>query len=352
MPRELLIPIARKAGDKQLCHPTDSGVRDVKCECPQCGREVVHRQGERYRPHFAHKAQTNCTASTESLVHLAAKEIIGELGFIWLPSINLVFELSGVVLEEEAKQHAFRQSEKEVSRQTADGTLIRPDMVLTDNDGRDIAVEITYRHPTGDEKKAIFPALNLPCIELNLSSLPPTIPLGELRKMIATMPENYSWMFNRRLARLAQIEAEKRRELQQAIRAENAAKQKEERKMEREAQRVERELRHKIKTEAIQLPVKWRRLLSRIKATPHADDCPKRIRSARGRTFANVVLDCRHCDCYGGTVGAWPEYSAIRCGWYIRNAATSGRALAAVTPWWLEQPEPPREIGSGDFRLE
>lgn len=319
MSKDLLIPIAIRRRDWKLCSPVDPREKKEEFECPECKAEVFLRSRLGYRDHFVHKTETNCSASTESLVHLAAKEIIAELGFLWLPELKREFPLLGTSLNEEAKAHPFVECLKEVPFHTAEERKIQPDLVVKDAKDNSLAVEITYRHPTTDDKKAVFSILNLACIELDLSELSDSIPMESLRKIISESPKNYKWIHNRKEARI-QREEDARRRIEDAKRAAAIRDQiAENSKKAREAQKVEREIRQKIKREAKPLPVTWRDIRSRRDQTPHVDHCPKAPRSNRGRTFANASLDCRKCDCYGGVIGPFPFFTAVRCGWWVRN---------------------------------
>lgn len=343
MAKDLLIPIAVRKTDGKLCCP-DQQEKKGRFECPECKAEVFIRSRLGYRDHFVHKKETNCSASTESLVHLAAKEIISELGFIWLPELKVDFPLIGTSLNEEAKTHQFIECLKEVPIFTKEDRKIQPDLVVKDAKGYRLAVEITYRHPTDDDKKALFPGLNLPCVELDLSELPESIPLDSLRKIIEDSPKNYKWIHNRKSARL-QGEEDALRRIEEAKRvAELRAKQIEEAKKARETQKAERELVQRVKREAQPLSVTWRDILSRSAKTPHVDKCPKGPRTNRGHSFANASLDCRKCDCYGGVIGPFPYFTAVRCGWRIRNPL----------PEWLKPAppgRPPRPDPDGQFHI-
>ena len=56
---------------------------DYECPDPSCKEVVFLRKGEKYRPHFCHKKNTNCkryeTAPTESELHKEAKHILRDL---------------------------------------------------------------------------------------------------------------------------------------------------------------------------------------------------------------------------------------------------------------------------------
>jgi len=332
--RDLLIPIARRESDGSLCGPEGAGPEQGPLKCPECGKGVFLRTRSGYRAHFVHKVETNCSASTESLIHIAAKEIISQLGYIWLPEIKAFFPYTSATLESPAAKHAFVECKKEVPLFDTGGTKIQPDVLVTDAKGNNIAIEVTYRHPTGIEKIQVISSLNLPCIELDLSEITPDIPLAHLRNVIGEKHTSYRWIYNRKLARLQRAESAQKEIAEEILRKARLEKAQEERKKIREAAQQEARLRQRMKKEARPLPVTWRDLVSRYWKTPHVDKCPKACRKSRGHTFANAWIDCVECDCYCGIAGPSRSFTAVWCGWWTRNP---------LPKWITAQGMPPKD---------
>lgn len=76
--------------DQQILHisEVDRG-RDCDCVCPDCGRPLVARKGFVREHHFAHDVDIHndsCGGCSETLLHRYAKRVIGEAGYLVVPS--------------------------------------------------------------------------------------------------------------------------------------------------------------------------------------------------------------------------------------------------------------------------
>ena len=81
MKSELKYPIAVDKVTQELRHAGDvkSGL-DCDCYCKLCERNMIAINGGlKQRSHFRHEANSNCSVSYESYIHLVTKEVFREI---------------------------------------------------------------------------------------------------------------------------------------------------------------------------------------------------------------------------------------------------------------------------------
>jgi hypothetical protein len=80
------LPFGLRVADHRLVDaqlPLPNGAA-CGCVCPACGGALIARNRGRFKiRHFAHGS--DCVNAYESAIHEAAKQIVRELGFVWLP---------------------------------------------------------------------------------------------------------------------------------------------------------------------------------------------------------------------------------------------------------------------------
>lgn len=62
--------------DSRLIHISERISKDLLYLCPLCKQEVISRKGPQRRHHFAHKPESNCSASEETILHFNAKNYL------------------------------------------------------------------------------------------------------------------------------------------------------------------------------------------------------------------------------------------------------------------------------------
>ncbi|MDD2765726.1 MAG: competence protein CoiA family protein [Opitutaceae bacterium] len=271
----LRIPFALRESDQRMVDPTmvDRG-RKCGCICPECHARLVARRGKIKVPHFAHAAA--CPGAYETCIHRAAKQIIEDLGFIWLPpSITRVIP----------SRFQFASCEPEKSDEQ-----IRPDLTLRSPAGRELAVEILVTHEIGPGKLAELQRRRLSCVEYDLSHLPRTISYETLKSQFAGGKLDARWLYNRK------DEEEKQKRKEAIARARQEAK--------------------------------WRWVTARKSrygvTVYHVDHCPLQKRWYRGHAFAYADTDCQACDYFCGTRGN----RQVKCG---------GHASPEARQRWAEE---------------
>jgi hypothetical protein len=233
------------------------------CICPECKREIVARNNPTNAkvPHFAHSA--DCVTAYETVIHEAAKQILRDVGWVWLPASIIAPRTKFVFTN-----HTL---EKRYDR-------LVPDVTVWNNDKDRLALEIYVTHEVGPEKQLRLKRLQLSCVEFDLSKLPREINYEQLKMMFLEDKIMARWVYNRR-ARLEEI------------------------RLMREAQRRRSEILAHNRRVAIEARQEAKERLVHIRKNSygypiyHVDPCPKGVR--RGG-LANVNLDCKECDfCFG-----------------------------------------------------
>ncbi|MCP1675684.1 hypothetical protein J2T57_002834 [Natronocella acetinitrilica] len=139
------------------------------CACPVCGGQLVARQGEVRAWHFAHASASHCDGAAETVLHLAAKELILRRQGMMLPGATATAthrlpdgrqatataELLPAWADFEAVhvEKAFRE--------------LRPDLLVTLG-GKPMFVEVAVTHFIDAIKETRIQELGIPTVEIAL----------------------------------------------------------------------------------------------------------------------------------------------------------------------------------------
>lgn len=141
-----------------------------QCRCVGCGEPLMARQGAVRDHHFAHASNLEaCESSFESLLHRYAKQLVVKARGLVVPVSQAVAAFLG--WDNEAPErllHVLGNVQEEVSL-----GAIRPDLLMVTDDGVQVAVEIAYSSFCDDSKVQHFAAMDLPALEIDLSSFTP-----------------------------------------------------------------------------------------------------------------------------------------------------------------------------------
>lgn len=173
------------------------------CTCPACGEALLAKKGEVVVQHFSHLPGSNCSTGAETALHLAAKQLVADGGWIRLP--ELVIEASrhdrqcGLFSD----RTVFRDPEAwrfdRVVQEMAVGQ-VRPDVV---GFTADVAhgIEIRVTHAVDAAKQAELAALRLPSIEVDLAPLIGKVfTFDALEQAVIKSTINKRWLFHPRQA--------------------------------------------------------------------------------------------------------------------------------------------------------
>lgn len=162
MAGDLLIPYAKNfRGD--YVSPDNAAQSDTDYYCPQCGENVILRDGIKKRAHFAHKPESLCTG--ESIEHIVSKE--------WLRLAALdtkVKRLTGICCSGcgNRRDLIFPSAFQMATVETEWINNRRPDVMLH-TISKKIAVEIYQSHAVDDDKAADL--CGYPWIEISAQSI-------------------------------------------------------------------------------------------------------------------------------------------------------------------------------------
>lgn len=140
------------------------------CHCVVCAESLIARQGEKREHHFAHASNVEpCVSDHESLLHRYAKQCIVEANGLVVPMTTAVAQVLGISPANECDiMLASQQIDEEVS---IGG--IRPDLLVTTTTGNCVALEVAYSSFCTADKIAQYETLQVPVLEIDLSSFTP-----------------------------------------------------------------------------------------------------------------------------------------------------------------------------------
>ena len=144
-------------------------LRGLKCDCicPECKSTLIARQGKEKQWHFAHANNAECAGARMTALHLWAQQIIQEEKQIMLPSYN------GKASNSSNQLIKFDEVFLE-QRIPINDSYIQPDCIgriIKDGEVHDLLIEILVTHEVDEQKRNDIKALNLSCIEIDLSDL-------------------------------------------------------------------------------------------------------------------------------------------------------------------------------------
>lgn len=216
------------------------------CICPSCRDKLIAKKGQVVRHHFTHHSKEPCEYGLETALHLAAKEIITSAKEMTIPQVKLQFPHSyrdGILIHESMK---VQIDHVELEKRFED---IVPDIAIYSGEKK-FFVEIFVTHAIDERKFEKIKKMDISTIEIDLSELSDLSDEAELMKVILEDNPKKIWKYNR----------------------------------------VEEKLLQKYIAASEKLWIKHRG------PAVHVDNCPKKMRTWRGKTYANVTDDCLACE--------------------------------------------------------
>lgn len=142
------------------------------CVCPQCEKPIIARKGDINRHHFAHTATACGPGALETSLHKMAKQIILDAGKIWLPECVALYPPHGAghyTVRRRVSGGGWIEGNIIAEKQVG---AVRPDVLLIAASGHQLGIEIYVTHMVSAEKREKLKALNLACVEVDLSTYP------------------------------------------------------------------------------------------------------------------------------------------------------------------------------------
>ena len=139
--------------------------------CEGCKEELIVRHGVEKRKHFAHKSNgSHCLVSIkgngESIIHKYWKQHYASLSEILLPFYSLDKKENKLVIK--WARHKIKSSVMEKSFKLRDGRTLRPDVLLTLENGKQIALEIWFTNKKAYKYKWAFAEVGVPAYEIRV----------------------------------------------------------------------------------------------------------------------------------------------------------------------------------------
>ncbi len=171
------------------------------CTCPGCGERLLAKKGEKNVQHFAHLPGSECASGAETALHLAAKQLVADKGWIRLPALPVSVGRSDPQCGNFVAHKVFGHGEvwrfDRVVLEQAVGEL-RPDAVGYIGDDAH-GVEIHVTHEVDGDKQASLARLALPAIEVDLAALVGKVfTFDALEAAVISSEENKRWLFHPR----------------------------------------------------------------------------------------------------------------------------------------------------------
>ena len=187
--RPLLIPWAKNESGK----PQKAGDRNLprglacNCRCPNCDDQLEHKHGSKLRPHFAHYRKQATQPCFESSIHLAYKYAFeGTEGqTLTLPTTA---EPSAMGPEPWLPDPEIKVTsvEIETSITLPDGSRREPDVMLTAEDGRQVAVEIHVTNAKEPEYAKQMESIGILAVEHHAAVTSPDDEIPSAREILVT----------------------------------------------------------------------------------------------------------------------------------------------------------------------
>ena len=242
---KLKLPFGLKEDRIVQIHEVESGL-GCGCNCPACNHPLVAKKGKINIHHFAHHKQAECQSAFETSLHLAAKKVIEEAGYIMLPEVkNEIFVSRRADL---APKTRLNFDSIYLERKYDD---FIPDIII-ETKGRFLNIEIRVSHAVYERKRRKIENSELSTIEVDLSKINRLIDFELLRECIVDSADNTTWLFNAKRNRL-----------------------------------------HK---HIISQSLKRKKIPRGLMV--HVDGCPLPARVWEGKPYANYIDDCCACEFY------------------------------------------------------
>lgn len=141
------------------------------CVCPGCGQDLIANQGVQKQAYFSHRSGSDCSSGYETAVHLMAKQVVADAGWVTGASVTFADMVEAGMHREWVKTYSEPQMLLLTNVELEQSALgKRPDIVGLVVDGQVLYVEIAVTHPVDADKRHLFSDKNM--LEIDLSKVP------------------------------------------------------------------------------------------------------------------------------------------------------------------------------------
>lgn len=161
------------------------------CYCPCCNSRLVAKKGEYLIHHFAHEKHSSCRYK-ETMLHLTAKQILGEEKCIRLPEVEIlgnsdfrrrIVSPDRVITFDRVDIESFQKN-------------MTPDLICYSGDKR-LYIEITVTHGVDYKKVIKVQEQGVSLLEINLSYFQKNLNAKILRNQLVNGLKYKEWRFNK-----------------------------------------------------------------------------------------------------------------------------------------------------------
>lgn len=171
------------------------------CVCPSCHRKLQANKGKIVAHYFSHNPSEDtdvCESAFETAIHLMAKQIISEEGYLLFPELSVketqadangdIHKETSLVEKESIKRFDMVELEKHLDD-------IRPDIIAYQGSIY-FLIEIAVTNFSNNEKITRIRNKSMPAIEIDLSNVSYSITKEELKQLIVEKSDNKKWLSN------------------------------------------------------------------------------------------------------------------------------------------------------------
>ena len=146
---------------------------ECECTCVACGEALVAKKGEIKQHHFAHTSGIECDGYIEALLHIWAREILGETKSLMFPEYKDKYgdSLKGLLLPsqtESLKAHKVEFKEIQCPKSDNKVHIDIPDAIGILKDGTEFWIEFWVTHKSTPEKIQYLKDNGINCLEIEI----------------------------------------------------------------------------------------------------------------------------------------------------------------------------------------
>lgn len=193
MSRTLRVPFGMKDGILYEPNQVPNG-NHCGCYCPdpRCHAPLIARQGAK-TPHFAHAPGVDCALGLETIVHMAAKQLIAKRMELSLPKVHLYIpHFKPVIKKIIHEERRVRLDAVFLEKSIGD---MRPDIIAVES-GKEILIEIAVTHFVDEVKLELVKGKGCRAIEIDASSLKKSLDFAALEILLFGVPNKTTWLFH------------------------------------------------------------------------------------------------------------------------------------------------------------
>ena len=191
----LLVPFGLKEG--LLYEPRQvSNGKACGCICPGCQHPLVAKQNAQ-TPHFAHAPGEDCKNGLETVIHLAAKQLIAERMEVSIPAVAL--QIPRGYGERPSTENLYTSNLRTLSEVRIEPWLdgFRPDIVVVESHRqREMLIEIAVTHFVDDIKLEKIKNRGIYAIEIDVSAAREQMDFALLNRFLFEVPSSGRWLYH------------------------------------------------------------------------------------------------------------------------------------------------------------